>query len=102
MRLAGIEAGGTKFVVLVGDADGGVLRESRIATGAPGATLAEAAALVREAGPVDAVGIAAFGPVLLAAARTGVRPHPLDPEARVERHGARRDRGDGARRAGAR
>lgn len=67
MILGGIEAGGTKFVCLVGDGDGRVLAERRIPTRGPDETLAEAVALLRgmsdAAGPLGAVGIGAFGPL---------------------------------------
>lgn len=65
--LGGIEAGGTKFVCLVGDADGRVLDERRFPTRGPDETLADAVAALRRmsaaAGPLGAVGIGAFGPL---------------------------------------
>lgn len=67
MILAGVEAGGTKFVCVVGDADGRVLAEERVPTRGPRETLAEAVAALGRAtartGPPAAVGVAAFGPL---------------------------------------
>ncbi len=70
VRLFGaIEAGGTKFVCAVGDAEGRLLREHRFATTEPKATIAEALAFLRgaeaELGRIAALGIASFGPVEL-------------------------------------
>ena len=65
--IGGIEAGGTKFVCAVGDADGRILRLSTLPTRAPDATLAEAVAFFRtaadEIGPLTALGVASFGPL---------------------------------------
>ncbi len=67
MILGGVEAGGTKFVCLVGDDGGRVLAEHRIPTRAPQETLAEAVDVLRRAsagaGPLEAIGIGAFGPL---------------------------------------
>ena len=67
MRIAGVEAGGTKFVCGLGSAEGGSLETARIDTRDPDATLAEVIAFFRAAaarhGAIDALGIASFGPV---------------------------------------
>lgn len=67
--LGGIEAGGTKFVCVVGTPPDGVVREARFPTRAPAATLADAIAFFREAVAdglaIDAIGIACFGPLEL-------------------------------------
>ena len=66
MILGGVEAGGTKFVCLVGDGEGRILAEERIPTRGPGETLAEAVdALGRatiETGALDAIGVGASDP----------------------------------------
>lgn len=73
MILAGVEAGGTKFVCLVGDGEGRVLAEERLPTRGPRETLADAVDALRRAtagtGPPDAIGVAAFGPL-------DIRPGP--------------------------
>lgn len=63
--LAGIEAGGTKFVLAVGSAPSAIAASHTIATRAPGETLAEAAAWFATQGAIRALGIASFGPVEL-------------------------------------
>ncbi|WCT74966.1 ROK family protein [Sphingomonas naphthae] len=67
MRIAAIEAGGTKFVCGLGSAEGGSLETARIDTRDPDKTLAEATGFFRDAaarhGAIDALGIASFGPV---------------------------------------
>lgn len=64
---AAVEAGGTKFVVGVGDAAGGSRETARIATRDPDATLDETIAFLRAAsarhGPIAALGIGSFGPL---------------------------------------
>ena len=68
MRLGGIEAGGTKFVCVVGDGGTEIEAEARFATRDPESTLGDALSFFREAtavGPLDAVGVAAFGPLEL-------------------------------------
>lgn len=69
MTLGGIEAGGTKFVCVITDDGGAVIAESRFATRDPGTTLANAIgffqAHVDAGGRLDAIGIAAFGPLEL-------------------------------------
>ncbi|MDO6413752.1 ROK family protein [Sphingomonas sp. BIUV-7] len=64
--VGGIEAGGTKFVVGIGTAEGGSRVTARIATTGPDETIAAALAFFREhdaALPVTAIGIAGFGPL---------------------------------------
>lgn len=62
-----LEAGGTKFVCLVGSGPDDIRDRIRIATTTPEATLREAtdffASAQRRLGPLAAVGIASFGPV---------------------------------------
>jgi fructokinase len=65
----GIEAGGTKFVCLVGTGPGDVRAQTRIATSKPAQTLDATIRFFREIqddGPrIQAIGIASFGPVEL-------------------------------------
>lgn len=67
MIVAGVEAGGTKFVCAVGDGEGRVLAERRFPTRGPRETLAQAVRALREqtaaTGPPAAVGIGGFGPL---------------------------------------
>lgn len=71
-KLAGIELGGTKTVVVLGQALGASGRlDERVEfpTGEPEKTLARAVDVIagwREDKPIDAVGIASFGPVRIA------------------------------------
>ncbi|MET9296274.1 ROK family protein [Streptomyces sp. NPDC003077] len=69
LRLGSLESGGTKVICLVGSAPDRVEARTRFPTGAPGPTLARAVAFFRDAvaagGPLDAVGIASFGPLEL-------------------------------------
>lgn len=60
-KLAGIEAGGTKFVCGVGTGPGDLIREE-FPTGAPGETLARAAEFLKRH-DVDTLGIGCFGPL---------------------------------------
>lgn len=64
---AGIEAGGTKFVCAVGTGPDDVRAEARFPTTTPAETLGRAIDFLRQArrthGPIDALGIASFGPV---------------------------------------
>ncbi|MGD9573345.1 MAG: ROK family protein [Thermoleophilia bacterium] len=80
MILGGVEAGGTKFVCLVGDDDGRVLAERRFPTRGPDDTLAEAVAALREmaagTGPFAALGVGAFGPLDLGTGRLLATPKP--------------------------
>ena len=62
----GIEAGGTKFVCMIGTGPGGVVEETRFPTTLPDETIRQAAgffAPYAERGELAAVGIASFGPV---------------------------------------
>lgn len=63
----GIEAGGTKFVCAVGSGPGDIRDEVRFPTEKPEKTLAQAVAFFQaqqaKHGPLDAIGIAAFGPL---------------------------------------
>jgi len=67
MIVGGIEAGGTKFVCLVGTDAGEILAQTRFPTRGPRETLDAALAFFREAAadgaPAEAAGIAAFGPL---------------------------------------
>lgn len=61
-----IEAGGTKFVCAIGNAQAGSVRTATIATRNPDATFADVAAFFRDAAseaPIAALGIGSFGPV---------------------------------------
>ncbi|HWT42894.1 MAG TPA: ROK family protein, partial [Sphingopyxis sp.] len=63
-RIALIEAGGTKFVVGVGDATRQILARTRIDTARPAETIAAAIDWLRAQGTdYAAVGIASFGPL---------------------------------------
>ena len=67
--LGGIEAGGTKFVCVVGTSPERIVREARFPTREPAATIADAIAFFRDAAAgghhIDALGVASFGPVEL-------------------------------------
>lgn len=73
MTLGAIEAGGTKFVLAVGQSPEAIGVRHTILTRDPAQTLAEAAEWFAAQGPLDALGIGSFGPVELdpAAARWG-------------------------------
>jgi fructokinase len=58
-----IEAGGTKFVCLVGTGPDDIHDQVRIPTTTPDATLGEAIEFLRKRAPLQAVGIASFGPI---------------------------------------
>jgi fructokinase len=62
VQYGGIEAGGTKFVCAVGTGPDDIRDRVRIPTTTPQETLSQVAAYFAER-PVDAVGIATFGPV---------------------------------------
>ncbi len=65
--LAGIEAGGTKFVILVGSGPEDLQAETRFPTTTPDETLGRTIAFLQQAqsehGPLKAIGVAAFGPL---------------------------------------
>ncbi len=60
--LGGIEGGGTKFVCAVGTGPGDIRAEARFPTTTPGETLARAVEFFRQH-PVQALGVACFGPL---------------------------------------
>ncbi|MEW1724497.1 ROK family protein [Streptomyces sp. NPDC093109] len=68
-RFGSIESGGSKFVCLIGSAPDRIESRTRIPTGEPGPTLDRVTGFFRAAiadeGPLDAVGIASFGPLEL-------------------------------------
>jgi len=59
----GIEAGGTKFVLVTGTPDQTIVARHSIPTTSPAETLARAADWFRQQEAVAAIGIASFGPV---------------------------------------
>lgn len=67
VRYGGIEAGGTKFVCVVGSGPQDVVAHERIATTSPAETLERVVHFFRAAeaehGPCAALGVAAFGPL---------------------------------------
>ena len=67
MLIGGIEAGGTKFVCSVGSGPHDLREEIRFPTTTPEETLARSIAYFQEReaqeGPLDAIGVAAFGPL---------------------------------------
>jgi fructokinase len=62
MRLGAIEAGGTKFVLAVGDASGRVFYKTVIPTTTPKETMEQVVEWFQDH-PVDRLGIGSFGPV---------------------------------------
>jgi fructokinase len=63
-----VEAGGTKFVVAIGNERGEILAHERFPTTDPGSTLAAASAFLRRGrtfGDLAAIGVGSFGPVEL-------------------------------------
>lgn len=68
----GIELGGTKTVFAIGTGSGEVLASRTVPTRAPDAVIADAAAFFAEAEhPVAALGVGAFGPVVIDPAARG-------------------------------
>lgn len=67
MLIGGIEAGGTKFVCSVGSGPNDLAEESRFPTTSPEETLKRTIDFFKEQeaihGPMDAIGVAAFGPL---------------------------------------
>lgn len=63
--IAGIELGGTKTVVATGHRDGELIEEFRYPTANPQETLGTAIEWIRQRGNPEALGVAAFGPVML-------------------------------------
>jgi fructokinase len=62
-RFAGIEGGGTSFVIAFGTGPEDMSDPIRYETTSPGETLGRAVDEIRNAGEVDAIGFASFGPV---------------------------------------
>lgn len=62
-RFGCIEAGGTKFVLGIAEAHDAVLATTRIPTTSPEDTITAVIDWFKANGPVDAIGIASFGPV---------------------------------------
>ena len=58
-----IEAGGTKFVCALGTGPDDLVAQTRFPTTTPEETTQQAIAFFKEHGPIDAVGIASFGPI---------------------------------------
>lgn len=73
---AGIEGRGTEFVCVIGRDAHDVVARATFPADSPAETLAAAAAFIRDAGDVDAAGVACFGPLDLAA---GVVTYTLKP-----------------------
>jgi fructokinase len=65
MSYAGIELGGTKTVVAIGNANAEVIEEHRYPTTTPEETMGIAADWLRQRGAPQAIGVAAFGPVAI-------------------------------------
>lgn len=65
LMIAGIELGGTKTVVAIGHRDGSLIEEFRYPTTHPEETLGVAIEWIRHRGIPEALGVAAFGPVML-------------------------------------
>jgi len=63
--LGGIEAGGTKFVCVTSSEPGVIASRKVIPTTTPEETLGQAITFFREQGPVEALGVASFGPLVL-------------------------------------
>lgn len=62
MLFGGLEAGGTKCVVGIGDGDGRVVKRETIPTTTPGETLTAIADWFAARGPITSLGIGTFGP----------------------------------------
>lgn len=62
MKLGSIEAGGTKFVLAIGDENFNILKSEQIPTTTPAETIARTIEFFK-ANPVDALGIGSFGPI---------------------------------------
>jgi fructokinase len=63
MRLGGIEAGGTKWNCVVAEESGEILASLTVPTTTPDQTIGRAEEFMREVGPIEALGLGAFGPV---------------------------------------
>jgi fructokinase len=65
-RFGGVEAGGSKFVCAVGEANGRIVSRCTVPTTTPRETIAQVASFFRSCesdGPLAGVGLAAFGPI---------------------------------------
>ena len=62
-RIGGVEAGGTKFVCVVGSGPDDVVADTTMPTTTPAETLARVVEFFRAHGPVAAIGVGAFGPL---------------------------------------
>src|SRR5258707_2887051 len=63
MRYGGIEAGGTKWVCAIADDPRRPLKTDTFPTTEPAEAVSRATRFFTETGPVDALGVGAFGPV---------------------------------------
>jgi len=66
MKFAGIEAGGTKFVCVIGDEYGQVFARTQVPTTTPDETMPKVVEFLtahQQQNPLDAIGIACFGPI---------------------------------------
>src|SRR5258706_7415771 len=63
MRYGGIEAGGTKWVCAIADDPRRPLKTDTFPTTEPAETVSRATRFFTENGPVDVLGVGAFGPV---------------------------------------
>jgi fructokinase len=66
MRLAGIEAGGTKFVCVIGNEQGDIIEQVEFPTETPAITLAKVIAFIAKhhaEAKIDALGVGCFGPI---------------------------------------
>lgn len=61
--IGAIEAGGTKFVLAVADAEGTIIDRARIDTRTPAETFPDMAAFFGRHGPLAGIGVASFGPI---------------------------------------
>ena len=61
--IGAVEAGGTKFVLAVADAQGRIVERARIDTATPDTTFPAMAAFFAQHGPLAGIGIASFGPI---------------------------------------
>jgi len=59
----GIEAGGTKWVCAIGDGNGKLLESGTVPTTTPVETISRTALFFLNNGPLEAIGVGAFGPV---------------------------------------
>ena len=63
LLFGGLEAGGTKFVCLIGTSPTDIRAETRFPTTTPGETIGRAIDFFRQHQPLAAIGIGSFGPV---------------------------------------